>query len=66
MVGVLGDDTGFWIMVLRLFKTPVISLLAAVTHTWNNTEGQEISCFPWELMNAEEGIIKLWCLSFDA
>lgn len=66
VVGVLGDGMAFWIMTLKLFKTPVISFLAAVIHTWSNREGQEISHFPWELMNAEEGRIKLCCLSFDA
>jgi len=54
MVGVLGDDMGFWIMTVKLFKKPVISLLAAVIHTWNNREGQEISCFHWEVLNAED------------
>lgn len=64
MVVVLADEMDFWIMTHKLFKTPVISFLAAVIHTWSNTEGK-ISYFPWELMNAEERI-KLWCLLFDA
>lgn len=66
MAGVLSDDTAFWIMTLKLFKTPVNLFLATVIHTWKKAEGQEIACIPWELTKAGEGRIRLWYLSFDA